>query len=208
MMRGIIRWLLFLATVFGMLGLCGCAALFGYDRLPLPATRDSPDDSVQTYQDERLIARFSWEGPGHLIPTAHHPWGRVSRAVNPYGADVWCIRVRLERLSGDAPLVLLPERSTLQLDTDKAISSLTLAHYRRRWPKWAVHSDEEANDRQVAYAHVLDTLLIERQIRTGAPLEGLLVFARQALRDSANLRLPYKAGAKTLFAAVRWEFHR
>lgn len=208
MKRGLVQGFIRSLTLLAMLGLPGCAWLLGHDRLPVPVAREVPDVPLQRFQSDHLTATFAWDGPGALMATAYHPWGRVSRAVNPYGNDVWCIRVRLERVAGDVPVILLPERATLQMGIEKPLAALNLTDFRRKWPKWAVSNDEEAADRQVAYAHILDTLLIERQILPGSSVEGILAFVRRAPRDTARLTLPYRAGPHTFQATAHWEFHR
>jgi hypothetical protein len=198
------RLTLSVALVGGLLS--GCSWLLGYDRLPVTAARETPEVVEQAYVDNCVTMAFSWLGPGQLQPAAYHPWGRVARAVNPYGPDVWCIQARVQRIAESKAPIFLPERATLRTGSGRVLSALTLSDFRRRWPQWALTSDEQAADRQTAYAYILDTLWIERQVLPGDVQEGFLVFPRGPLGESATLEFPYRESQQLLTATAAWVF--
>jgi len=199
-------WRLTLSVAPLLLSLSGCAWLLGHDRLPITTARETPEVVDRDYVDNSVAMVFSWLGPGQLQPAAYHPWGRVARAVNPYGPDVWCIQAQVKRITERRAPIFLPERATLRTGSGRVLSALTLSDFRRRWPQWALTSDEQAADRQTAYTHILNTLWIERQVLPGHVQDGLLVFPRGPLGDSAIVEFPYRESQQLLTATAAWVF--
>ncbi|MEB3284169.1 MAG: hypothetical protein VKN33_02655 [Candidatus Sericytochromatia bacterium] len=184
----------------------GCAGLLGRALLPTVTSQEEPLERIQRFQCPHFLATLRWDGPGQLIPTAYFFWGRIARAVNPYGTDSWLVHVRFETKSTDAMIEIQPAKARIITGKSRLHPALTLTDFRRKWPKWAINSAEEALDRQTAYEHILNTLLIERHLRPVAVDEGWLAFPRVSALQSATVEFPYRINGQTRVASATWEF--
>jgi hypothetical protein len=185
------------------LSLGGCTWLLGHGDVPQPR---SPVQVAEAQQAAvvgglRLEARLL--GVGERIVTARNAFGRVGRVVNPYGEDVFVFQVRAVN-EGTDPVVLLPHQATLSVGTGDPVSALTLDAYRRRWPAWPVTNNQEGEDQAAAYAHVLQTLLLERQVPAGETTEGRLAFPVRPAREALTLKLPVRFMRETRVLTLRW----
>ena len=181
----------------------GCAWLLGHSDVPQPRDPVAPMPAVARTVAGPLALEATWLGPGARIVTARRPWGTADRVVNPYGADTFRVRL-VARATGEAA-VLLPQRATLSDPLGPPRVARTLPDFRARWPAWAVASDDEDADRRAAYEHVLDTLLVEREVPAGAETTGILAFPAFPAAGRVELRLPYRVGLKGHVATLIWE---
>lgn len=181
----------------------GCAWLLGQGEVPQPAAPVRVAERAQAAQAGPLKLEVSFLGVGDRIATATNLVGRVARAVNPYGEDTFVFRLTAAN-SGDEPVVLLPQKATLAYGEGTVEHARTLDDYRKRWPAWAVTNDQEGEDQAAAYANVLGSLLIERQVPPGDSTEGRLAFPAHPAKDALTLRLPCAIGRKELVATLRW----
>lgn len=186
-----------------LLGSTGCAWLLGHAEVPQPRDPVAPVPAIARTTAGPLALEAAWLGPGARIVTAKRPWGTAARVVNPYGADSFRIRVTA-RAAGE-PAVLLPHRATLGDGLGPAKAARTLADFRARWPAWAVSSDEEDADRRAAYEHLLDTLLVEREVPAGAETTGIVAFPAFAAAGKVVLSLPYRVDRRDGVATFTWE---
>ena len=181
----------------------GCAWLLGHTDLPRPRDPVAPIPATARTVAGPLTLEATWLGPGARIVTATRPWGTAARVVNPYGADTF--RIRLVARAGAEPVVLLPDRATLADGAGARHPARTLADFRARWPAWPVTTDEEDFDRRAAYAHVLDTLLVEREVPAGRETTGILAFPAFPGKGRIVLTLPHRLGFRLHAATLTWE---
>jgi hypothetical protein len=160
-------------------------------------------EPVARAQEGPLKLEVTFQGVGERIVTATNVVGRIARVVNPYGEDTFVFRV-VATNSGNESLVLLPQKATLSLGQGTPERARGLDDYRKRWPTWAVTSNQEGEDQAAAYAHVLGTLLLERQVPPGGSTEGRLAFPVRPAREALTLKLPYALGRKEKEAVLRW----
>lgn len=181
----------------------GCAWLLGHRDVPQPRDPVRPLPATVRATAGPLALEGTWLGPGARIVTATRPWGAADRVVNPYGADTFRIRL-VARATGE-PVDLLPQRATLADARGTVKPARTLADFRARWPGWAVTTDEEDADRKAAYEHVLDTLLVEREVPAGGETTGIVAFPAFPAAGRITLTLPCRVAMKPLVATLAWE---
>ncbi|MEB3198748.1 MAG: hypothetical protein VKP62_16245 [Candidatus Sericytochromatia bacterium] len=181
----------------------GCATWSGYRELPARRAWAFPSLPARVWQNAFVRCRVAPGGFAPYLPTAWHPWGTISRAVIPYGDDVWQFSLAVEPLTGERVLVQ-PEGAHLLVDGIVDRRALSLTDYRRRWPLWALADEQQAADRAVAYRHLLDTLWFERAIPPGESHEAQLAFVSAACAVNLELRLPLRLGDKLESARFEW----
>ncbi len=181
----------------------GCAWLIGHYEVPQPRDPVGPLPATVHATVGPLTLTGTWLGPGERIVTAKRPWGAAARVVNPYGADTF--RVRLVARATAEAVVLLPQRATLADAAGTSRQARTLADFRARWPGWAVTVDDEDADRRAAYEHVLDTLLVEREVPAGQETTGIVAFPAFAPAGRLTLTLPCRVGLRRQVATLSWE---
>jgi hypothetical protein len=197
-----VRKALALSVVLG-LSLGGCTWLLGHGDVPQPRSPVQVAEAQQTAVVDGLRLEARLLGVGERIVTARNAFGRVGRVVNPYGEDVFVFQVRAVNAGAD-PVVLLPHQATLSVGTGDPVNALTLDAYRRRWPAWPVTNDQQGEDQSAAYAHVLQTLLLERQVPAGEATEGRLAFPVRPAREALTLKLPVRFMRETRLLTLRW----
>jgi hypothetical protein len=185
------------------LSLGGCTWLLGHGDVPQPRSPVAVAEPQQTAVVGGLRVEARLLGVGERIVTSRNAFGRVGRVVNPYGEDVLVFLVRAVNEGAD-PVVLLPQQATLSVGTGEPVPALTLDAYRRRWPAWPVTNDREGEDQAAAYAHVLQTLLLERQVPPGEVTEGRLAFPLRPAREALTLKLPVRFMRETRVPTLRW----
>lgn len=197
------RFLLALALA-ATLPLGGCTWLLGHGDLPQPRSPVVVAEPLQVVTEDalRLEARFA--GVGERIVTARNAFGRIGRVVNPYGEDVFVFWLRAQN-QGSEPVVLLPHQATLSVGTGDPVPALTLADYRLRWPAWPVTNNQEGEDQTAAYTHVLQTILLERQVPAGEATEGRLAFPVRPARAALTLRLPVRFTRSARVVSLEWQ---
>lgn len=181
----------------------GCAWLLGQGEVPQPASPVRVAEPAQALHAGPLKLAVRFMGVGDRIVTATNMVGRVARVVDPYGEDTFVFRLTATN-TGDEPVVLLPQKATLAYGEGTVVHARTLDDYRRRWPAWAVTNDQEGEDQAAAYANVLGSLLIERQVPPGESTEGRLAFPVHPAKGALTLSVPYALGRKELSATLRW----
>lgn len=181
----------------------GCTWLLGHGDVPQPRSPVVVAEAQQTTVVGGLRLEARLLGVGERIVTARNAFGRVGRVVNPYGEDVFVFQVRAVN-EGAEPVVLLPQQATLSVGTGDPVSALTLEAYRKRWPAWPVTNDQEGTDQSAAYTHVLQTLLLERQVPAGESTEGRLAFPVRPAREALTLKLPVRFMRETRVLTLRW----
>lgn len=184
-------------------GLGGCAWLLGHGDLPQPRSPVRPQDPRVSVTEGALAAQCEFLGLGERLVTATNAFGRLSRVVNPYGEDTFVFQVRIEN-RGQGAIVVLPAGARLDVGAESPLEPRTLDAYRTRWPSWAVTNEREGEDQGRAYTHVLQTLLLERQVPAGESTEGRLAFPVAPVRDTFKLTLPYRQAQASRTLTFRW----
>lgn len=182
----------------------GCAWLFGHGELPQVPATFKPAQATAVAAVDGLTIRATFLGPGQRIRSATNFWGRVSRAVNPYGADSLVFQVSL-RNEGPKTLVVQPTGATLSLDGGPGLRARVMDDYRKRWPTWAVTHPDEGTDQAAAYAELLETILIERALPPGGMVEGRLAFPAGPVLRSITLSLPIESDRVKRLAVLDWK---
>lgn len=198
-----LRSLAIAAALMPLLAGTGCAWLLGHYQLPQPRDPVRPLPATVHAVVGPLTLEGTWLGPGERLVTATRPWGAADRVVNPYGEDTF--RIRLLARAGAEAVVLLPARATLADAAGTSRSARTLADFRARWPGWAVTADEQDADRRAAYEHVLDTLLVEREVPAGQETTGIVAFPAFQPSGRLTLTLPCGVGLRAQSATLSWE---
>ena len=181
----------------------GCAWLLGHGDLPQPRSPVRPQNPRVSVTEGTVAAQCEFLGLGERLATAHNAFGRLSRVVNPYGEDTFVFRVRIEN-RGQGAIVVYPAAARLDVGAEAPLEARTLEAYRSRWPAWAVTNEREGEDQLRAYTHILQTMLIERQIPAGESSEGRLAFPVAPVRDTFQLTLPYRQAQASRTLTFRW----
>jgi hypothetical protein len=196
-----------LLTALVLLGVAmtpGCAWLVGHDSLPdLPAPFTLENKTVSRASGGVRV-EGTFLGVGERIVTARNMIGRIARVANPYGEDSLVFRLEVENDNKD-PVILLPHQATLSIDGGAGRPARTLADYRKRWPSWAVTSDDEGEDQGAAYRHVVDTLLIERIVRSRQRADGRVAFPRVVAKSTVTMTLPLQEGFVKRNLELTWK---
>lgn len=194
------------AAIGGVLlasSLGGCTWLLGHGDVPQPPSPVRVATPTQTVMEGPFRVDAEFLGVGERIVTDTNVVGRVSRVVNPYGEDSFIFNMTLVNLTKET-VVVVPEKATLSYGVGTPRPSRTLAEYRKRWPTWAVTNEKEADDQGQAYAHVLRTILIERQLPPHESTVGRIAFPVEPAKDALTLTLPYRTGIVTKTLTLRW----
>ena len=195
------RWraLLLLATM----PLGGCAWLIGHGEPPQPEAPFFTEAAGVEARVGDLTVEATFEGVGKRLVSERNWAGRAGTVVNPYGADSLVFTLSLAN-EGQEPLVLLPQAAPLAFGDRPPLPARTLDDYRARWPLWAVRDTSERDHRQAAYAHLLETLLIERRLKAGDRVVGAIAFPTAPARDPMVLVLPFEQGSARRHVTLTW----
>jgi hypothetical protein len=196
-MRGAIAAAL-LATALG-----GCTWLLGHGDVPQPRSPVRATTPRLDLLEGPFGVDAEFLGVGERIITATNAFGRVGRVTNPYGEDTFVFVLELVNLTKET-VVVVPDKATLHYGLATTQPARTLADYRKRWPTWAVTNGQEAEDQGQAYAFVLKSLMIERQLLPHASTEGRLAFPVEPAKDALTLTLPYRIGHASRRLTLRW----
>ncbi|MFP5503274.1 MAG: hypothetical protein ACLGIN_12370, partial [Candidatus Sericytochromatia bacterium] len=161
--------------LLAVMPLGGCAWLLGHGEPPQPEAPFFVEAAVAEAGAGGLAVSATFEGVGKRLVSERNWAGRAGTVVNPYGADSLVFSLTLAN-EGPEALVLLPQAATLALGDRPPLPARTLDDYRARWPLWAVRDTRDRDHRQAAYAHLLETLLIERRLRPGDRVVGAIAF--------------------------------
>lgn len=141
-------------------------------------------------------ATASYLGPGERIATARSVLGNVTRMVDPYGEDQIVFQVTVDSAT-DSLLVVHPTRATLSVPHE-VVAARTLHDYRKAWPTYPIADQDMAADQALAFAYILQTILLDQQVAQGDSASGRLAFpAPGGARGPASLALPITVGDAT-----------